>query len=58
MKTLIDEKVIKDAVAGYILEKLNISADPTTMDWKLAWSSGEACGVEGLVVELKKRGQP
>ena len=58
MKTLIDEKVIKDAVAGHILEKLNISADPTTMEWKLVWSNGEACDVEGLVVELKKRGQP
>jgi hypothetical protein len=55
MKTLIDEQVIKDAVAGHILEKLNLSADPTTMEWKLAWSRGEACGVEGLVVELKKR---
>ena len=57
MKMLIDEQIIKDAVAGHILNKLELSADPTTMEWKLAWSSGEACGVEGLVVELKKRGE-
>jgi len=57
MKTLIYEQVIKDAVAEHILNKLELSADPTTMEWKLAWDRGDDCGVEGLVVELKKRGQ-